>query len=111
MRNGRAHWLGQRISAVLAVLVLLALAWSIGQMPSQSVELWREFCASLSGALLIALATGLIFFHATLGYSVIIEDYIANLKWRKALILYVYIAFALIFAIVIALLILLRLSS
>jgi len=86
-RKGVTHWRRQRISAIilvpLSIWFLLEILRHI-QADYQTVLAW---VAQPWVGTALAFFMGLIFYHSALGLQVIIEDYIPNPFWQKALII------------------------
>jgi succinate dehydrogenase / fumarate reductase, membrane anchor subunit len=75
-RDGTAHWWGQRVSAVALVPLTLWFLFSLLWLPSldyPTVHAWLSF--PLSG-LLTVLLVAVLTYHAYLGTTVVIEDYV-----------------------------------
>lgn len=85
--NGVAHWKGQRVSAV--VLIVLSI-WFLMEIMRHTQSDYHVVLAWASrpwiGAAL-SLFVGMVFYHGALGLQVVIEDYIPNPFWQKTLIL------------------------
>lgn len=82
------HWKHQRISAVL---LLFLLPWfffgrNFGN-PYRCVESFSSVWG-LTGLTLLALS---LLYHFTLGVIMVVEDYIASLKWRAFLVNMAYL--------------------
>ena len=86
-KEGVAHWWAQRVSALLLIPLVIwfvaALVYHTGT-DHAGVTLWLGAPVTY-GAMLVLL--GAIFWHASLGLQVVIEDYIAGDGLKIALIL------------------------
>ncbi len=74
--DGVHHWVMQRVTAVAAALLCLWLAWSGLSMPGWNYETFTAWQAAPPHAVLTILAVIAIFYHASLGIQVILEDYV-----------------------------------
>jgi succinate dehydrogenase / fumarate reductase, membrane anchor subunit len=75
-KDGTAHWLAQRITAVALIPLTLWLMFSLTTLPAldyDTVRVWLSVpVTGLLAVLLIAVTT----YHSYLGTTVIVEDYI-----------------------------------
>jgi succinate dehydrogenase / fumarate reductase membrane anchor subunit len=75
--HGVSHWWLQRVSAVALIPLTVWFLYSlITVMLSPEVLIVQRWFASPVNALLLSLLLGAMFFHAKLGFQVVIEDYI-----------------------------------
>lgn len=78
IKEGADHWLGQRITAIANIPLVLWFVYSIITLKGAS---YAEFTGWLShpiNAILMILLILSVFYHARLGSQVITEDYIHN---------------------------------
>lgn len=75
-KSGVHHWLAQRVSAGMLVLLLPWLAYSLLQLAGASHEQARVFTAAPWNATLLLLSLLLLLYHGMLGLQVVIEDYV-----------------------------------
>ena len=74
--EGSHHWGLQRVSAIALVpLTLWFLFAALGQVGSSHAEV-TAWLSSPGVALLLVLFLGFMFYHASLGVQVVIEDYV-----------------------------------
>ena len=75
-KDGTAHWLAQRISAVALIPLTLWLVFSLATLPAldyDTVRIWLSVpITGFLAVLLVAVST----YHSYLGTTVIIEDYV-----------------------------------
>jgi succinate dehydrogenase / fumarate reductase, membrane anchor subunit len=75
-KDGTAHWLAQRISAVALIPLTLWLMISLATLPGldyDTVRIWLSVpITGFLAVLLVAVST----YHSYLGTSVIVEDYV-----------------------------------
>jgi succinate dehydrogenase / fumarate reductase, membrane anchor subunit len=75
-KSGVHHWLAQRVSAGMLVLLLPWLAYSLLHLAGASHEQARAFAAEPWNATLLLLSLLLLLYHGMLGLQVVIEDYV-----------------------------------
>jgi succinate dehydrogenase / fumarate reductase, membrane anchor subunit len=75
-QSGVQHWLAQRISAAMLLLLLPWLAYSFLHLAGASHAQAQEFVAAPWNATLLLLALLLLLYHGMLGLQVVIEDYV-----------------------------------
>ena len=76
--EGSHHWRVQRVSAIALVpLTLWFLFAALGQVGASHAEV-TAWLSSPGVALLMVLFLGFMFYHASLGVQVVIEDYVHN---------------------------------
>jgi succinate dehydrogenase / fumarate reductase membrane anchor subunit len=93
-KHGFGHWWMQRLSAVLMIPLGLWFAYSLMSMETLAPDAVMSWLFNPVPALLMALWTLTVVYHATLGLQVIIEDYVHDK--RVTLILLVLLKFAMI---------------
>lgn len=107
-KEGTAHWIAQRVSAValalLGVWFLLAATGLAGQGYADS----RAFLAQPLNAVLTAAFVLALYHHAQLGLQVIIEDYV-HARWAEVA-LVVGVRFAAVLAAIASLLAIVRIA-
>ncbi len=98
-KHGFSHWWMQRLSAVLMIPLGIWFVVSLMTMESLSPDALMQWLHNPIPALLMALWTITVVYHASLGLQVIIEDYVYGKA--MALTLLTLIKFAM-FAMVVA---------
>lgn len=83
-QDGTHHWWVQRVSAIALVpLVLWFVFLVIGLAGADFATAASTLAQPVNGILMILLVTGT-FYHASLGFQVVIEDYVSH-EWRRKL--------------------------
>lgn len=80
--EGVHHWLRQRITAVANLPLMLWLVWSVTHMASFDYAGFTAWLAQPVNAVLMILSVLSVFYHASLGAQVILEDYVHDVGWR-----------------------------
>ena len=75
-KEGVHHWYVQRASAVLLVLLLGWLIFSVFTVTGNGYEASRDFIANPVNAAFLGLLLVVVLYHAMLGLQVVIEDYV-----------------------------------
>lgn len=75
-KSGVHHWLVQRVSAGMLVLLLPWLTYSLLQLAGASHAEAQAFVAEPWNATLLLLSLLLLLYHGMLGLQVVIEDYV-----------------------------------
>jgi len=75
-KSGVQHWLVQRVSAGMLVLLLPWLTYSLLQLAGASHAATQAFVAEPWNATLLLLSLLLLLYHGMLGLQVVIEDYV-----------------------------------
>lgn len=75
-KSGVHHWLVQRISAGMLLLLLPWLTYSLLQLAGASYAEAQAFVAEPWNATLLLLSLLLLLYHGMLGLQVVIEDYV-----------------------------------
>ena len=75
-KSGVQHWLVQRVSAGMLVLLLPWLTYSLLQLAGASHAEALAFVAEPWNATLLLLSLLLLLYHGMLGLQVVIEDYV-----------------------------------
>ncbi|MCP4010678.1 MAG: succinate dehydrogenase, hydrophobic membrane anchor protein [Proteobacteria bacterium] len=83
--SGVPHWKWQRRSALVLVPLSLWLLYSLVHHVGAPYQQAYEWVANPVVAVLLIVFVGAMFYHAKLGLQVIIEDYIADLSGRHAI--------------------------
>ncbi len=79
-KHGFGHWWMQRLTAVLMVPLGIWFVYSLMSMENLSADTLIMWLHNPVTAILMALWTVTVVYHAALGLQVIIEDYIHNKK-------------------------------
>ena len=83
-KEGAAHWSAQRMTAIALVpLTLWFVVFVIRSIGLDYADVVQRFAQPYNAVLLILLLATL-FYHATLGLQVVIEDYVHH-EWAKLL--------------------------
>lgn len=85
--DGVEHWLGQRVTAIAMVPLVLWLVWSIVGLQGASYAQFTGWLAQPINAVLMILTLVSVFYHAKLGTQVIVEDYISCKCTQKAVLI------------------------
>jgi succinate dehydrogenase / fumarate reductase membrane anchor subunit len=75
-KHGVGHFIGQRVSAVALIFLLLWAVWAAGRVARGGFGEAEALLASPVAAALAILAVVVGFYHAMIGMRVIVEDYI-----------------------------------
>lgn len=75
-KSGLKHWIKQRLTALLALPLLVWLLYSLVTLDGLGYTAARDWVAAPQHAVPLLLAILLVFTHAALGLQVVIEDYI-----------------------------------
>jgi succinate dehydrogenase / fumarate reductase membrane anchor subunit len=75
-KSGVQHWLAQRISAGMLLLLLPWLAYALLHLAGASHAQAQDFVAVPWNATLLLLSLLLLLYHGMLGLQVVIEDYV-----------------------------------
>lgn len=89
---GVAHWWAQRTSALALIPLLIWFVVGIAVHSSAGYDAARAWIASPVAAVLMVLTLGAVFYHATLGLQVVLEDYVDGEGLKLALIILVRFA-------------------
>lgn len=97
--SGRHHWLVQRVTAVVLIPLLIWFVFTVVSLTgSDYQEVVTHFSSSWRISLMMILVA-VVFYHGYLGLEVVLEDYVANQKYRMWFLLITKCA-AILFAIV-----------
>jgi succinate dehydrogenase / fumarate reductase membrane anchor subunit len=77
-RSGLPHWRAQRITAIMLLLLIPWLLWSLVQLSGSGHAEAAEFLADPMKASLAILLLLCMLYHAMLGLQVVIEDYVPH---------------------------------
>lgn len=73
--HGFSHWINERISAVIALPLMLWLVWAVTHM-DHSYEGFTAWLHAPVNAVFMILSVLTIFYHTAMGLQVIVEDYV-----------------------------------
>ena len=91
--SGTAHWWAQRVTSIALVPLSLWFVCSLLLLPDLQYLTLRAWLAAPVSGLLAMLLVTVLAFHAELGTSVIVEDYVHSTGLRMALLLALRCAF------------------
>jgi succinate dehydrogenase / fumarate reductase membrane anchor subunit len=80
--DGVRHWIHQRVTALVAIPLLLWLVWSLATMQSWAYADFTAWEAAPVHAILMILTVIIVFYHSALGVQVILEDYVHGEGWK-----------------------------
>jgi succinate dehydrogenase / fumarate reductase, membrane anchor subunit len=84
--SGTHHWLHQRFSAVMMLVLTSWIMCLIGQISGKELSEVIEVIQKPYNVLAISLFVSVLFYHSSLGMQVIIEDYVHHRFTRAFLI-------------------------
>ena len=93
---GSGHWILQRLSALILIVLLFWLAIFLVQIHNADLEQLISLLFAPTNFLLLSLLVLVGLYHGVLGIQVILEDYIANLVLRTRVIKLLFIFTAII---------------
>jgi len=85
--HGASHWTAQRLSAIGMVPLMLWLVIGIASHAGAGYSETIAWMASPFNAVLLVLMFGVLFYHASLGLQVVLEDYVSHKGVRLALLI------------------------
>ena len=90
-KNGTSHWWYQRLSAILLLSLVIWLAIAVFLSVGNEKDFLHEFLAAPYNIVPLILLIIIAFYHAKLGVTVVIEDYVSNISLRYFLLISVKI--------------------
>ena len=84
-REGGHHWLEERFTSIVLVLLSLWLIFSLAMLPSLELDVLNEWLGSAWGAIPMALFIVAAFKHGVDGLKVPVDDYVHDEGTRIAL--------------------------
>ena len=95
-KNGVHHWWHQRLTAIALVPLALWFVFSVIGIGSEaSYSDYKAWISDHSNMVLLCLMIFTMFYHATLGLQVVIEDYVSNEAKKVFLLVFVKLIAAL----------------
>ncbi len=91
-RAAVSHWLGQRLSAALLLVLVPWLMFSLGSAGGMELDDLRQWIGRPSHALGLALFFLAAWYHAALGLEVVVQDYVRPESLSAVLVLGVRLA-------------------
>ena len=85
--HGTAHWWTQRVTAIAMVPLMLWLVVGLAANAGASYAETVAWLGSPVNAVVMVVLFGVLFYHASLGLQVVLEDYVGHKGVRIALIL------------------------
>ena len=83
---GSKHWKYQRYSALVLVPMILWLFVNMILRPELSYVEAKEWLTLPTSSVLLVLTIGVLWFHATIGIQVVLEDYVSSHHLQKQLV-------------------------
>ncbi len=90
-QSGSHHWLAQRISAIILIFLSLWLVFSLAHSGGMGAEYFLEYWHNPYRIGLFNFTIWTAIYHAELGLSIIIGDYIHQVFWRNFLLIFIKI--------------------
>ena len=87
-----SHWKWQRLSAIVTLPLMVYCVYLLGGLATLDYEAVRQFVATPTTSLPLAVLIGAGIYHAALGVQVIVEDYVPLASGRNGLIIFVRVA-------------------
>ncbi|HJK87759.1 MAG TPA: succinate dehydrogenase, hydrophobic membrane anchor protein [Candidatus Megaira endosymbiont of Hartmannula sinica] len=88
-KSGFSHWIHQRITAFMMVILLFWIVYFVYMMNNYSTSEFINQLNNLFNMLMFVITCFVLLYHSSLGMVVIIEDYINNIYIRYVTILLV----------------------
>lgn len=83
-KEGTGHFWHQRLTALALIPMVIWFCFSLASLPTLDYASIREWLASPVSAILMISALIALFYHASLGLQVVIEDYVSDRAIRAA---------------------------
>ena len=74
--HGVEHWLLERVTAVVSLLLMVWLVWSVAHISMLDYASFTAWVAQPVNAVLLILAIMANFIHAAMGIQVVLDDYV-----------------------------------
>ncbi len=84
--HGASHWITQRLTAIGMVPLMLWLVIGIASNAGGGYAETVAWIASPFNAVMLILMFGVLFYHASLGLQVVLEDYVSHKGTRLVMI-------------------------
>ena len=91
-KEGVEHWWAQRITALALVPLTVWFVIEIIALAGADRALFVAWVRYPQQAILLVLLLIATFYHGALGLQVVIEDYVANERWRLGLLIFMRLA-------------------
>ncbi len=82
--SGVSHWWGQRLTAIILVLLVLWFTASFVTLSGAGLTLVRQWIASPMMSLFLAIFMAALFRHIQLGLEVVVDDYVHTRTRNRA---------------------------
>lgn len=86
-KEGVSHWWMQRVSAIALVPLTIWFVISCITLVGADYTAFQAWLSNFGNSLLVILTVAVLFYHATLGMQVVIEDYVHHPFWTVALLI------------------------
>lgn len=81
-KEGTDHFWHQRLSAIALAPIVLWFCFSLASLPQMDYVTFSSWMQRPFSSIMMILALIAVFYHASLGLQVVVEDYVGNKAWR-----------------------------